>query len=164
MTADTVRAERQDAINRAIHYLRNTRISEVLNTLGKTDLDRSWKINPATMVVFLEETDPDQTGQFFGAWKMAQKVLQAAGLPYLPESFLARQAVRRTALEFVAMFVDNAVEIESYATFLWGPQRDDPYDPERPGYLLPEVEQLRDEVKNVVDRLRAEAAEIEVGA
>lgn len=73
---------RTDTINRAIEYIEQHGAGSdmVACTLYYTDIHQHLKDDPAELVAKLRAAS--ESGNTFGAWKGAQQICQAAGLPY----------------------------------------------------------------------------------
>lgn len=83
MTARAVVIARQATITRAVDHLRTTDPATLATQLATTGLHDHWKTDPAGLADNLELSHTcDSWPQFFGAWKGAQQVLHAAGLPH----------------------------------------------------------------------------------
>lgn len=78
-----VRAGRQNTIDRAVMLLEESSPENVVRYLALTQAWDHLKADPAKVHDLLADiTADDETARHFGAWKMAQQILQAAGLPY----------------------------------------------------------------------------------
>lgn len=75
-------AARQATIDRAVALLDTADPGDLTVWLASTTLHAHLKADPAELRRLLTTFDPDSVGERFGAWKGAQKLLQAAGLPY----------------------------------------------------------------------------------
>lgn len=83
MTARAIVVARQATITRAVEHLRTTDPATVASQLATTYFHDHWKIDPTGLADHLELSHTcDSWPQFFSAWKAAQQILQAAGLPY----------------------------------------------------------------------------------
>ena len=78
MTATST--DRHDTIRRAIALIDTADPADLSRYLADTSLHDHIKADPATLRKHLATADG--TAQVFGAWKAAQQLLQAAGLPY----------------------------------------------------------------------------------
>lgn len=82
MTTDAL-AARTDTIRRAIALIDTADPSDLAGYLAQTSMHDHIKADPATLRQHLTDATPDASaGHRFGAWKAAQQLLQAAGLPY----------------------------------------------------------------------------------
>lgn len=72
--------QRYDTINRAIALIDDADPADLARYLADTRLHDHIKADPATLRRHL--ADANGTAQVFSAWKAAQQLLQAAGLPY----------------------------------------------------------------------------------
>jgi hypothetical protein len=87
MATDQTR-ERKATIARAIAHIYSTDTELVRAQLGTTNLYDRFKADPDALADSLavalrgEKPPATPTGRLFGAWKAAQQLLQAAGLPY----------------------------------------------------------------------------------
>lgn len=87
MSAASVIAARKLTILRAVDVIDTTDPSTLAGYLAQTSLHDHVKTGPATLRKHLADaadagTDPISAGIRFGAWKAAQQICQAAGLPY----------------------------------------------------------------------------------
>ena len=78
----SVAAPRQATIDRAIALIDTATPSDLTGYLAQTRIHDHLKSDPATFRDHLAAATPDDTPRHFGAWKAAQQILQAAGLPY----------------------------------------------------------------------------------
>jgi len=80
----TTQTTRQDIINRAITLIDNANPHALARYLADTSLHDHIKADPGTLRQHLADaTAPDASvGARFSAWKAAQQLLQAAGLPW----------------------------------------------------------------------------------
>ena len=76
----TISTDRRDTIRRAIALIDTASPADLGDYLADTSLHDHIKASPATLRKHL--ADADGTAQVFGAWKAAQQLLKAAGLPY----------------------------------------------------------------------------------
>jgi hypothetical protein len=76
----TISRDRHDTIRRAIDLIDTTGPADLGRYLADTSLHDHIKADPATLRKHL--ADASGTAQTFSAWKAAQQLLQAAGLPY----------------------------------------------------------------------------------
>ncbi|HEX3958087.1 MAG TPA: hypothetical protein VHZ03_15845 [Trebonia sp.] len=84
MTA-TQHTDRLDTIQRAIDFIDSTDPADLKRYLLRTSLHDHIKADPAMLRQHLAASvlaAADGTGITFPAWKAAQQILQAAGLPY----------------------------------------------------------------------------------
>ena len=82
MDAKTAATQR-DTIDRAIALIDTADPADLAGYLAQTSLHDHIKADPATLRQHLAAATPDaDIGRRFGAWKAAQQILQAAGLPY----------------------------------------------------------------------------------
>lgn len=77
---------RIDTIRRAIDWIESNigDVDLVFMTLQYTQINQHLKENPGSLAASLREAlkDDASTGHRFGAWKAAQQICEAAGLPY----------------------------------------------------------------------------------
>ena len=76
---------RTDTINRAIAWIEgHSDVDLVFITLQYTTVKQHLKDNPGALVAALREATRSTAaaGHRFSAWKVAQQICQAAGLPY----------------------------------------------------------------------------------
>jgi hypothetical protein len=80
---------RRATIARAVAHLRHSSYPMVRRQLLDAALWSHWQRNPSALADHLSRCagDPDDVGRFFGAWKGAQRVLLAAGLPWHPDHY-----------------------------------------------------------------------------
>ncbi|MEV0619566.1 hypothetical protein AB0I81_40050 [Nonomuraea sp. NPDC050404] len=80
---------RQATIAAAIEHLRTTPPALVRRQLLDASLHAHWQRNPAALADYLARSTaaPHDFARFFGAWKGAQRVLLAAGLPWHPDDY-----------------------------------------------------------------------------
>ncbi|MBP2703500.1 hypothetical protein JOL79_06770 [Microbispora sp. RL4-1S] len=77
-----VRAARLATIARAVAHLRSTDRHVLLAQLAAADMRPHWKTNPDGLADYLADARADdEPARLFGLWKLAQRVLAAAGLP-----------------------------------------------------------------------------------
>lgn len=81
-------AARRATIARAVEHLRTAPYATVRRQLLDVEIWPHWQRNPAAFADMLDRhaTDPE-VGRRFGAWKGAQRVLLAAGLPWHPNDY-----------------------------------------------------------------------------
>jgi hypothetical protein len=79
MTDTTTMTGRQETINRAIVLLDTTGTDCLTAILAKTSLHANWQANPAALRDRLVTAGGLHLS--FTAWKAAQQILAAAGLP-----------------------------------------------------------------------------------
>jgi hypothetical protein len=78
-----VRAARIDTIKRAISVIDNATHADLAGYLVRTDIHDHLKADPLTLRKGLAfAAAADDTPTIFGAWKAAQQICKAAGLPY----------------------------------------------------------------------------------
>lgn len=75
-------APAQATIDRAVALLDEADAADLARWLAATSLHAHLKADPAELRRNLTTFDADSAGERFGAWKGAQQLLQAAGLPY----------------------------------------------------------------------------------
>lgn len=75
-------AARQATIDRAVRLLDTAHPHDLAVWLAKTNLHDHVKADPAQLRRDLAAADPDNWAGYFGTWKAAQQLLQAAGLPH----------------------------------------------------------------------------------
>ena len=73
-------ADRHGIIRRAIDLIDAASPADLAGYLAQTDIHDHLKADPAALRRNLATADG--TAQVFGAWKAAQQILRAAGLPY----------------------------------------------------------------------------------
>lgn len=74
--------DRQAAIRAAIHHLRTADAAALAGQLANANLKPCYKTDPGSLADMLDQhLFVDDSMRFFGAWKGAQQVLYAAGLP-----------------------------------------------------------------------------------
>ena len=73
-------ADRHGTISRAIGLIDTVSPADLAGYLTQTDILDHLKSDPAALRRNLATADG--TAQVFGAWKAAQQILRAAGLPY----------------------------------------------------------------------------------
>jgi hypothetical protein len=74
-----IRADRLGTIRRAIDLIDAASLADLAVYLGRTRLHDHVKADPAMLRHHLATVG--DTGNVFSAWKAAQQILQAAGLP-----------------------------------------------------------------------------------
>jgi hypothetical protein len=81
MDADAA-ARRADTITRAIALIDTAPPADLAGYLAGTNIHDHLKADPAALRQRLATVDDMSPGSRFGAWKAAQQILRAAGLPY----------------------------------------------------------------------------------
>lgn len=75
-------APAQATIDRAVALLDEADAVDLARWLAATSLHAHLKADPAELRRHLTTFDPASVFQRFSAWKAAQQIMQAAGLPY----------------------------------------------------------------------------------
>ena len=84
-TNPEVVAERLSVIARAADALNGMDHETALRVIGAAVLNPRFAADPHALVAHFRAMSEDDGARLFGAFKAAQKVLVAAGLPYMPE-------------------------------------------------------------------------------
>lgn len=89
----TVALPRLNTTKAAITWLRGNDPEVVASLIAGLSFHERWKAAPLALADHMEtHMYSEAIGHRFGAWKGAQLILQAAGLPYMPDAYEPRDS------------------------------------------------------------------------